>query len=195
MILRRMAEAIRGQNWSTVALEILIVVVGIFVGLQVNDWNQARIDRVLESRYLERLQADLLTDLGRLDSSENLARVRMQQVKLLLDGIADPNVAAKQPNEFIAAAEKVSWASYRAITPNAYAELVGTGRTTLVRSESLRDALAEYYARIDFWGGVLNKASLDREFSIAAAGVLNIEYLAAIEESGPAQGLPVLGPT
>jgi len=193
MILRRMAEAIRGQNWSTVALEILIVVVGIFVGLQVNDWNQARIDRVLESRYLERLQADLLTDLGRLDSSENLARVRMQQVKLLLDGIADPNVAAKQPNEFIAAAEKVSWASYRAITPNAYAELVGTGRTTLVRSESLRDALAEYYARIDFWGGVLNKASLDREFSIAAAGVLNIEYLAAIEESGPAQGLPVLG--
>jgi hypothetical protein len=54
-----MADAIKEQNWFTVALEMLIVVVGIFIGLQVNDWNQARVDRVLESRYLERLQADL----------------------------------------------------------------------------------------------------------------------------------------
>ena len=54
VILRRLAEAIREQNWFTVALEILIVVVGIFIGLQANDWNQARIDRELEVRYLER---------------------------------------------------------------------------------------------------------------------------------------------
>jgi len=188
-----MAEAIKEQNWFTVALEILIVVVGIFIGLQVNDWNQARVDRVLESRYLERLQADLLNDLSRLDGSEFLANARMRQVKLLLDGIADSEVAASQPNQFVEAVEKASWVSYRHITPNAYAELVSTGRTTLIRSESLRDALAEYYARIDFWEGVLNEGSLEREFSIASAGVLNIDFLAAIEASGPPQGIPDLG--
>ena len=136
MILRRLAEAIRGQNWFTVALEILIVVVGIFIGLQVNDWNQARIDRGLETRYLERLHADLLTDLGRMDRSENLASRRMRQVKRLLDGIADPEVAASQPVQFIEAVEKASWSSFRPLTPNAYAELIGIGRTTLIRSRT-----------------------------------------------------------
>ena len=173
-------------------LEILIVVVGIFIGLQVNDWNQARVDRALESRYLERLRTDLLNDLGRLDASENLANVRMAQVKLLLDGFADPGVAASRPILFIEAVEKAGWASFRPLTPNAYMELVGTGRTALIRSESLRDALAEYYARADFWEGVLNKASFEREYSIATSGVLSIDYLAAIEKSGPQQGLPEL---
>jgi len=34
MILRRLATALKEQNWFTAALEILIVVVGIFFGLQ-----------------------------------------------------------------------------------------------------------------------------------------------------------------
>jgi hypothetical protein len=37
MILRKLAESIRQQNWFTVLVEILIVVIGIFVGLQVDD--------------------------------------------------------------------------------------------------------------------------------------------------------------
>ena len=77
MIVRRLAEALRKQNWVTVVLEIMIVVIGIFLGLQANDWNQARNDRALEVRYLERLQADLQKDLGRLDSSDYLAWLRM----------------------------------------------------------------------------------------------------------------------
>ncbi len=35
MILRRLAEHVRAQNWFAVALDFLIVVVGVFVGLQV----------------------------------------------------------------------------------------------------------------------------------------------------------------
>jgi len=183
MILRRLAGALRGQDWFTVVLEILIVVVGIFMGLQVNDWNQARQDRAVETRYLERLQRDLLTDLDRLDRSEQLATRRMQQIELLVDGIADPEVAARKPGQFIEAVEKAGWAAYRPMTPNAYLELVSTGRTTLIQSESIRDTLADYYGRIEFWEGVLNQSLLVHEFYIATAGVLDIEYLAAIEDS------------
>jgi hypothetical protein len=37
-----MADAIRQQNWFTVVIEVFIVVVGIFIGLQVDDWSQSR---------------------------------------------------------------------------------------------------------------------------------------------------------
>ena len=58
MILRRLSEAIRRQDWFVVVLEVLIVVVGIFIGLQVDDWNKYRQDRALEQVYLDRLYAD-----------------------------------------------------------------------------------------------------------------------------------------
>jgi len=59
MILRRLSESIRKQDWFTVVLEILIVVIGIFIGLQADDWNRARLQQAEENEYLTRLAGDL----------------------------------------------------------------------------------------------------------------------------------------
>ena len=59
MILRRLAEAIREQNWFTVFIEFLIVVAGIFVGLQVDDWNQARSREARSDRVIEAIRKDV----------------------------------------------------------------------------------------------------------------------------------------
>ena len=45
MILQRLATSIRNQDWFTVVIETLIVVFGVFIGLQVNTWSGARADR------------------------------------------------------------------------------------------------------------------------------------------------------
>lgn len=42
MIIKRIAEGIRNQDWFVVGVEVVIVVVGIFIGLQVTEWNQER---------------------------------------------------------------------------------------------------------------------------------------------------------
>jgi len=55
MILNRISNAIRKQDWFTVILEFVIVVVGIFVGLQANEWALERQDRKQELAALERL--------------------------------------------------------------------------------------------------------------------------------------------
>lgn len=59
MILQKLANAIRRQDWFQVTVEILIVVIGIFLGLQVDDWNTQREDRVQEGIYLERLHTEV----------------------------------------------------------------------------------------------------------------------------------------
>lgn len=59
MILRNLAQSIRKQDWFAVAIEFLIVVTGIFVGLQVTEWNEQRQLRERELNYLERLAEDL----------------------------------------------------------------------------------------------------------------------------------------
>jgi hypothetical protein len=58
MILRRISENVRSQNWFAVAVEFIIVVVGVFMGLQVQDWNEARKARIEELGLLSRLHVE-----------------------------------------------------------------------------------------------------------------------------------------
>lgn len=60
MILRRISENVKSQNWLTVAVEFIIVVVGVFMGLQVQDWNEARKERIEEHGLLSRLHVETL---------------------------------------------------------------------------------------------------------------------------------------
>ncbi len=59
MILRRFSKAIRRQDWFSVLIEITIVVIGLLIGLQINNFNEARADRVKEAAFIERLAADV----------------------------------------------------------------------------------------------------------------------------------------
>ena len=58
VILRQFIEGIKSQNWFIVLIEVLVVVVGIIIGLQVDDWNEARKESARETVYLQRLLAD-----------------------------------------------------------------------------------------------------------------------------------------
>ena len=67
MILRRIAEHVKAQNWFAVAIDFVIVVVGVFVGLQVSNLNAARQDRTRAHDYFERILSDLKLDIDQLD--------------------------------------------------------------------------------------------------------------------------------
>jgi len=79
MILRRLADAFHKQAWSTVLLEVMILVVGIFIGLQVDDWNRYRQDRNDETVYLNRLHDELL-NADKLSSRVLGRRIERQQL-------------------------------------------------------------------------------------------------------------------
>ncbi|MBT8449026.1 MAG: hypothetical protein KJO69_05020 [Gammaproteobacteria bacterium] len=68
MIIHRLAENIRKQNWFTVFIEFVIVVVGIFVGLQVDDWNEDRAGLNQTKNYLAKKLIDLDEDLEQLNA-------------------------------------------------------------------------------------------------------------------------------
>ena len=47
MLLRRVIEHVKAQNWTAVALDFVIVVIGVFIGIQVANRDAARQSRVL----------------------------------------------------------------------------------------------------------------------------------------------------
>lgn len=60
MVLRRLAENFRAQNWAAVSSELLIVIVGVYIGLQVNTWNDERRD----AQRREQIIGALVTNLS-----------------------------------------------------------------------------------------------------------------------------------
>ena len=55
MILRRITGAFRRQDWFTVAIETLIVVLGVFLGLQASNWNADRLAHAQADDLLQRM--------------------------------------------------------------------------------------------------------------------------------------------
>lgn len=55
MILRRVTKHVKDQNWFAVGIDFVIVVVGVFIGLQVANWNEVRSVRTETDRTLELL--------------------------------------------------------------------------------------------------------------------------------------------
>jgi hypothetical protein len=58
LILRRIVEHMRQQHWTAVFIELAIVVFGVFIGLQANNWNEARLERQRAAVLVEAVRAD-----------------------------------------------------------------------------------------------------------------------------------------
>lgn len=63
MIFRRLAQSLKEQNWTTIAIEFVLLVLGVFLGIQAANWNDARALDVLERDHLRNLKAEIEKDI------------------------------------------------------------------------------------------------------------------------------------
>ena len=70
MIFKRAIANLRAQNWMAISIEVVIVIVGVFIGTQVSNWNAER----LEKRETQRMLSQLKPSLQLLDDFSEGAR-------------------------------------------------------------------------------------------------------------------------
>jgi hypothetical protein len=59
MFVRRLTTSLKDQHWMTIAIELVIVIVGVFVGTQVSNWNAGRLEKLETRRMLVQLKPNL----------------------------------------------------------------------------------------------------------------------------------------
>ena len=153
MILRRVSEHIRKQNWFAVGLELTVVVVGIYIGLQADAWMSAKQDRDLEVEYLERLLSDM---------EESIAAQR-SDIKIFDDGTASIDYVAEiqksgtseglDEERLILGLNNIGWVAPPATNMVTIRELQSTGNISLIRDLSVRMAIGQFdrsYSNVEF---------------------------------------------
>ncbi|RED47146.1 hypothetical protein DFQ10_101929 [Winogradskyella eximia] len=127
--------------------EIILVVIGILIALQINNWNGNRKDVILEKEYLTRLKSDLEYDqslLKRITINRYERKVEcLEKGKAYNQG----NYIIKDTLQFLddigygGVFGNVNWS----LNTNTYNELISTGNLRKIKSDSLRNNIITYY--------------------------------------------------
>jgi hypothetical protein len=146
VILRRMINSLRSQNWLSLSLELLVLVSGVFLGLQVDDWNEARKDRLLETAYLDRLYADTLFNIESVGGIARELEARLSalaHITRVIEGRSDDVITLDEQNITFCRWYITREAGLRTAT---YDELVSTGKLDIIDDENLREILQRAHA-------------------------------------------------
>lgn len=145
MILRRVIAHFRKQEWTAVAIDFVIVVLGVFVGLQVSNWNAARVDAIRADSYLARLRDDLLTDVAELEARKAYWRAVAAYGEAAVAYAESGTLSGGSNWKTLLAFYQASQLWRYAASEVTFLELTGAGELGLIRNERLRAALAKYY--------------------------------------------------
>lgn len=147
-ILRRIARHVREQNWTAIGIEFLIVVVGVFLGLQAQDWASARAQAEQHHRYYDRLHADFVSIRDRIDSHLATFEQVIAGAEYILELVRLPDAAFRETGIDRARFEDaLSLLTEQRIPPGrsaTYVEMLSAGQLSSLRDATLRDRLAEY---------------------------------------------------
>lgn len=166
MILRRIAHAVRQQQWTSVLIELVIVILGVFLGFQVSDWANERANRSAEVRHLEEIAEDLRADAAIFDQIRSSAEMRISGIDYILDetrGVNRPmRLVTPNGDAFdtpagppVAAADRTKLLSrvnlLRSTKGNrtGFEALLGAGGMQKIRDRQISRQLQVYYAQLD----------------------------------------------
>lgn len=169
MILRRFMKHVTDQDWFAVGLDVIVVIVGIFLGLQVQAWYEDQANRVLEREYLAKLHTDTdqLIDIAD-DFTNSTVRIRDHMAELtqmLLDEHDGSDMNQLHCNSLDYSHIYVT----RIVSLPTLNELLSSGQILLVQNEEIRSLISNFTLATDRTMMLLNslqsdKLELSREF-------------------------------
>ena len=156
MVIRRFREHAAHQNWLAVAIDLAIVIIGVFIGMQASNWNQDRLEQKQAREYRAMLLTDIDTNLENLATRKRYyAWVRSEALTTLAD-LERP--AGELDDQFLSHAYQASQMQPWALKRNTYDEVLSVGAMANLGNPILRDKIANYYVGAEVTGA--NIASL-----------------------------------
>jgi hypothetical protein len=128
--------------------EIVLVVIGIFLAIQLNNLNENRKKSDKEVSFLVRLKDDINADISDLSREDSLALIRESRTEKGLEVF----YYAKTIQDIITADSlfTVTWTNIK-VNRKTYDEILNTSGIYTIKNKKLRDNLTEYYDLIEMF--------------------------------------------
>ncbi|PIB26241.1 hypothetical protein BFP75_08355 [Maribacter sp. 4G9] len=140
-----------GKYFKYAVGEIILVVIGILIALQINNLNNNRQQRKIEQTYLLSLKSEFKTNLNKIDDcltkNKNLINSVENMLSLFDTNIRD-TISEKIVSEIIYSVFKGD-ATY---TPSkgVLTDIISSGNLNLIQNEGLRQKIASFESTLDY---------------------------------------------
>lgn len=147
MILRRLTTGLQGvstsvrdQNWTAIAIEFVLVVLGVFLGIVAANWNEERLEKRETRRLLVQLDEQLTANLRFIDGlSSYYAITGTYGDRAIAAWQGDPSVSDQ---EFVIAAYQASQITAYGNNANVFGAIFGAENLRDIDDPDIRQNLA-----------------------------------------------------
>lgn len=147
MIMRRIREHVGTHNWFAVGIDLVIVVLGVFLGTQVSNWNAERLANEAGNTYRARIVRDLENNEADLEART----AYYQQVRAFgMEALGALDGSARASDErLLIAAYQASQIYPRPQNRATYDEVISIGGLNTLGDVDMRDRIANYYVGLE----------------------------------------------
>jgi len=139
MIFKRAIAKLRAQDWTAVGIELAIVVVGVFIAMQVSNWNEARIERRETRKLLVELRPALQGFVDHFEAAQGYYATTGRYSDQAFAGWRnDPAVSDEQ---FVIAAYQASQIYLLGLNSTNWAAIFGGGQLRNIDDPDVRRGL------------------------------------------------------
>ncbi|WP_396637521.1 DUF6090 family protein [Maribacter sp. R77961] len=168
---RRIRKSLLSENKFSKYLlyaigEIVLVVIGILIALQIDSWNQDKKDRKLEKQYYCRLLEDVKQDYSNYEYSLELLNIRINANNTMIQTLLDDTLPLDSITPNLLKSVKFSNRNYRATT-DALEDIKSSGNLNILTDLSIKNKLASYYESMARTSSIIEtngKAITDKRF-------------------------------
>ncbi|MGA9333920.1 MAG: hypothetical protein WBW61_13545 [Rhodanobacteraceae bacterium] len=143
MILHRIANHLKQQHWTGVFIELVIVIVGVFIGTNVTNWNDALKQQERSRIYTQRLLDDLRIEYARDRSLIEYDTDARQAGIAAFDGLTERRTLDDR-TVLVNAYRAIQFQWYERHAA-AFDEMLSAGELDLVSDPKLRETAVRYY--------------------------------------------------
>jgi len=143
MLLRRVTKHVTDQNWFAVFIDFFIVVVGVFIGIQVANWNTTMVDKKTGDEYLSRVENEVIKVKHSFESLQALTGMVISHTESALNVLEfnEQNMSEQfLLDAYIAGHEIVGF-----IERDVYEEILSVGALNKIASIQIRKGIQNFY--------------------------------------------------
>lgn len=144
MILRRAVDHMKHQHWTAVFIDLVIVILGVFIGTQVSNWNAERETNQRAAVFAERLNADLRVEAWGYEYLIEYNKDVLANAGRVLAAITDNRPLSDE--QFVIGAYRASQYEFQDRRRATYDELVSTGSISLIANQNMREMAIIVYS-------------------------------------------------
>ncbi len=156
--------------------EIFLVVIGILIALQVNNWNSVRIEKNKESVYLKNIKRDLIEQSRSIDDQLNTELDFSKMAKSILKYYKEHHKFKVDSSFTSAIGGLCDRRTFVKINPT-YTELLSSGNVDIISDNKFKGELINYYQELERLELIINKNNNLFTDAVFVPGVMRLSEL------------------